>query len=1398
MDFFVGAALLPTNILDYVQLDRRFLEVDDEIDPEEAAQKSYREMSGGLTWDELYLSRIIVVLGEAGSGRTWEVRKQAERLEQCGCASFVVPLQELVTSNLQGALGDSRAPRFNTWLNTDDEGVFFLDAAEEAALKGVECLDRAFERMAEGIRTAARRVTIVLTCRVSEWRPASHTHWIQTRFGQLLRGEEGARENAREASDQAPRLRIVQIAGLDRARIETLARHRGITDLESFRAQLDHADAWIFARRPKDVESLVRIYLDEGSLGGITALIQGDIKFKLRDTNGRFDRMNYDRAFHGATFLAAASIMSRTISFALPDPAATVDRPAGTLAPLDCLTGDWTLDEARELFHRPLFDEATYGRVRFHHRDTSEFLAAEWFRGFPQCPAGRIEAQFWTLTHGRDALRRSRAPVAAWLATLPSPWGERLLRRLLATSPEALLVHGDADWLNPDAKQAAIAAIISKFGSRARARLPKTARRLGALAHPMGADYVSAQLRNRAICEDVRTLLVEMVRFGRLLECSASAFDIAVDPTEPVLLRESCIEALSVAGNSVQSRALADFFLATPVVPWELLVSSLTSLYPKVLRTSEVVSLIRRTSEPPYPEIEALSASVAELFARCMPWQDGPRLFRALTAICRRASREQVRRRRPRSFTQWASASMGAVILRLLHDGIPGSLLPAFIPILAERQAGGNLPLYDHRRTDEIGRAMRGRPTIRRAYLVHLLDESQVCDADGHPGSFLADRIAGFEEADLPEWLEVIAQHPVATVREHALVMAVRWATHRRYTTQESFKQLTEASKKLGLPKIAAALHPIRRKWRLFRFLVSREGIQHSRRAVGWYSRGLLRACAGHAWLFCERGNIRRGRHAEIIARILALPPSIPTREAFGAHHMAWAFEGAKSLWRQMPPSSEDDEFYSRIVAVAGIEAELRDGLAWNDVSHAEATAAIWCAVYAWHALPQWLDSLAIAYPQLVAEAMTKRFERAWDCHDAIEDRLELLQNGSEDCPEFVMVILPIIINNMRKNDPAYFGNLRRMLDILMATGRVGYSVVADLAPSRIALYAPGVRGPWMDWLIAWLGADAESALSYLAAQERTVDIHEVLVRVASLLRRFDGLSHFGPEPSLLGVQILPRLIRLCNAALAADNAERRPFEPRSDADNDLSWFRNAALQVLANGASSEVWAALCELRDDPALSQTRWLVEEHLDHRLAQDADAGAWVAEDVRHFAKRFEVPPKTGRDLHLMALLTLEQIRAEVETHHGSIRDYVRPGDLELRFEKFIAQQLKQRNGGHYIVARQSEYDTGEKPDICLSVPQLPKVWIELKLANERSGPDLIVDLRRQLLAQYLLGGKERHGIFVVGNYKGKEWQVDGRNQPFSVLIDRLKSEATKLREAHQDEIDNLDIVGIDFLA
>ena len=71
----------------------------------------------------------------------------------------------------------------------------------------------------------------------------------------------------------------------------------------------------------------------------------------------------------------------------------------GALEPVSILD-EWTDAERNALMRRGAFAPATYGRIRFHHRSTQEYLTASWFDCLlrKNCPRAEVSRRSMTET----------------------------------------------------------------------------------------------------------------------------------------------------------------------------------------------------------------------------------------------------------------------------------------------------------------------------------------------------------------------------------------------------------------------------------------------------------------------------------------------------------------------------------------------------------------------------------------------------------------------------------------------------------------------------------------------------------------------------------------------------------------------------------------------------------------------------------------------------------------------------------------------------------------------------------------------------------------------------------------------------------------------------------------
>jgi hypothetical protein len=102
---------------------------------------------GSFGWEELLRSQRILIVSEAGAGKTYECRMQQERLWRAGDAAFFLDLATLATSSVRDMLSAEEEKRLDEWLRSQSEiATFFLDSIDELNLT-LGKFDQALKRL---------------------------------------------------------------------------------------------------------------------------------------------------------------------------------------------------------------------------------------------------------------------------------------------------------------------------------------------------------------------------------------------------------------------------------------------------------------------------------------------------------------------------------------------------------------------------------------------------------------------------------------------------------------------------------------------------------------------------------------------------------------------------------------------------------------------------------------------------------------------------------------------------------------------------------------------------------------------------------------------------------------------------------------------------------------------------------------------------------------------------------------------------------------------------------------------------------------------------------------------------------------------------------------------------
>lgn len=141
----------------FIELNRTFHELtkyaneDDELDLSHAFRVGDR-----LSWSDLIERYRVIILSEAGSGKTAEIRNIALDLRAQGKSAFFIRLEH-VPNDFEDGFEVGTFEEFQSWLASNDEGWLLLDSVDEARLRNPGDFVLAIRKLGRRIATAKDR-----------------------------------------------------------------------------------------------------------------------------------------------------------------------------------------------------------------------------------------------------------------------------------------------------------------------------------------------------------------------------------------------------------------------------------------------------------------------------------------------------------------------------------------------------------------------------------------------------------------------------------------------------------------------------------------------------------------------------------------------------------------------------------------------------------------------------------------------------------------------------------------------------------------------------------------------------------------------------------------------------------------------------------------------------------------------------------------------------------------------------------------------------------------------------------------------------------------------------------------------------------------------------------------
>jgi len=1430
----------------YIDLSRRFRDLNEqELESSEYLAMSQSLFSRDTEWTDLNKHLRVLIIAEAGSGKTWEMKEQARRLSERGEAGFFLPVESLDSTPLVDLLSVEDEARFEAWkADGSAKGWFYLDAVDELKLTDGK-LDRALFRFSKALGPALSRAHVLLSCRPNDWRPkldlatfldrlplpevvAAPTPSVdsQEAFLEPLRGRK-RKVAAEEAATEPPvaPVRTVILLPLSAAQIRLFAENLDVRDVDTFLEEIERQNAWDFARRPLDLSDLVSTWTAFSRLGTRREQHEANVVSKLRDDPDRPDQgvLTEDELRLDAERLALALMLGKKRTLRSPDQEVSNDSSNAVLDPAQVLS-DRSEKQRQSLLRRALFDPATYGRVRFHHRSVQEYLAAARLRQLRK--QGMTQKALWRLLfadlYDEQIVLPSMRAIAAWMSLDDAAVRAELIRR----EPEALLSLGDPESLRLEDRIAVLESFNARYGQGGWRGLNVPWDEARRLAHPELAATVRRLWLTTPENPEVRELLLELIWQGRLADCADLAEHDALDPGLPSNIRAIAIRALAAcedwpATARVRARMLEDL----DAWPLDTRRDLVVSLFPDHLPIDEMIDILRRSPEEQF-STSGFSWSLRDL-------------IRTLDL----ASPASVVLRDRLAALIWAGRTAESEIYHLqsehMHLATPLAMLcaaqsqePDFASdarwlraVAIALKFGKDQTGMDNAEAS-LSKVLVGphREALFRASLT-LLDEM------GAHGVF--DRffyathdlpIDPINEIDRP-WLESCLRVSDAVIDAAVALQALIRLWIQRGRPKDDLAELEALiGDRDGLRQsfISDTAPPVPNP-----AIVKMEQ-EHLARRQAAESKEAVRLQQWVEWRdklianpealmmpdeeFTTVSNIGKWLHAGSSHSSYCLWDQDALTKAFGEEVAGSVNAAFRRFWRRTWPilrtakAQEDQNStpYTWTWALSGVCAESEQAGWAERLTHSEACLALGLATIELNGLAPYADELARKHPDAAREVLAWELDRELR-QSRPEARSPLLQTLTGDGGVIPELMAPTLVRVVRDWASARStgarlpteSDLDDVLKILIARGTdQDRSEVLNLAQAQYIDAPTGALA--LAWLRAVMRIDfkrgAEMFLANSGDLTTASALEALLTAFAGLYRGGEGLSGFNDDDDK--AQTLGALVRLAYTVVRQEDDVHHDgaYSPgrRDHAENG----RNVLLSTLLATPGATASATLRKLAADPAFAHFPDRLRMLARNRAANDAEPPALTTDDLKSLEANLEAPPQDRAGLFAVVLDRLDDLQHDISHHALTDRSLLQKTTDEIDLQRTLALRLEASARDAFVLVRENEVADLKKTDIGIAAVRPPqKAVIEIKVGDSWSVAQLERALRAQIKGQYLRHKDCGAGCLLVTHHKpGRRWRLNGALVPFGALIEHLQRYAGGLVQGDLGDL-RLAVVGLD---
>ena len=167
---------------EFIELNRTFHELKTEgVESDDVDLTWLPGLSRSQRWPDLIKEYRLIILSEAGSGKTTEILNVARSLRKKDKHAFFLRLEH-ISADFEVAFEVGTYGAFEEWLKSEKEGWIFLDSVDEARLRNPGDFELAIRNLSNRIQVALNQAHIVITGRTTAWRPKTDLNLCVTQL----------------------------------------------------------------------------------------------------------------------------------------------------------------------------------------------------------------------------------------------------------------------------------------------------------------------------------------------------------------------------------------------------------------------------------------------------------------------------------------------------------------------------------------------------------------------------------------------------------------------------------------------------------------------------------------------------------------------------------------------------------------------------------------------------------------------------------------------------------------------------------------------------------------------------------------------------------------------------------------------------------------------------------------------------------------------------------------------------------------------------------------------------------------------------------------------------------------------------------------------------------------